>query len=363
MSVSSNAIPRLLLGACEQLARGWRIYAPPLAGLAIGCALFALTPPTYTSTVSFFPPSMSSSAMSGVVNQLNALGMLSGAPQGKTQAEQYVAMLKSRSVADAVAAKFDLPHVYGKTLPEHVRRILAKRTRVYMSSRSELIEVTVEDGDPQRVAKMSRYYLDALTDLLGRVAVTDARERRTFLEKQFNETRAGLDRTEQALRGAGISPTATQLEPSAALGMVAQLNASIAAQEIRLSALRSVAGSANPATLAATGELDALKRRLAELQSGQKSAPGDAYASLYRDYRYHSALLEALASQLASARIDEARDARSLQIVDYPVVPQVRSKPNGLYYGLGGIVLGVMISAGAWLVVRTFGSRAKRNAT
>jgi uncharacterized protein involved in exopolysaccharide biosynthesis len=221
-----------------------------------------------------------------------------------------------------------------------------------MSSRSELIEVSVDDRDPQRAAKMAAYYIDALTSLLGRVAVTDARQRRVFFERQVDETRAKLASAEKRLRGSGVSPSAAQLDPGAAVGMVAQMNASIAAQEVRLATLRSVTGEANPATLAATSELAALKRRLAEMQAGAKTAAGDEYAGLYRDYKYNSALLELLATQLASARIDEARDGNSLQIVDFATVPQKKSKPHALIVLGTGFAIGIGLSVLAWAVAR-----------
>jgi tyrosine-protein kinase Etk/Wzc len=351
--VISTILPSFMVSACAWFARGWRVFLLPLLGLLAGLGLLLCTSPTYTAKTSFFPPAQSASAASGLANQLNMLGGLSGAGAGKTQAEQYVAMLKSRSVADATAARFDLPRVYALKLPEDVRARLAARTNVYLSSRSDLIEVSVDDHDPQRAAQMAAYYVESLTKLLGRVAVTDARQRRVFLEQQVDETRAKLDHAETLLRGAGISPSAAQLEPGAAVGMVSQMNANIVAQEIKLAALRSVAGEANPTTLAATTELAALKRKLGDMQAGGKTAGSDEYAGLYRDYKYNSALLELLATQLASARIDEARDGNSLQIVDFAVVPQKKSKPRPLVFIGAGLGLGIALVLLAWLVTRS----------
>lgn len=347
-------IPKPVASACAWIADGWCAALPPLAGIAAAVVVLLVTSPTYTAKTSFFPPVQSrSSAAAGLFNQLNALGALNGSSGSKTEAEQYVAMLKSRSIADAVVKKFDLDRVYGTKFPEDVRDVLAKRTNVYMSSRSELIEVSVDDHDPQRAAQMAAYYIDALTSLLGRVAVSDARQRRVFLEKQVDETRAKLISAEKLLRGSGVSPSAAQLDPGAAVGMVAQINANIAAQEVRLAALRSVMGEANPATLAATSELAALRRRLAELQAGVKTASGDDYTGLYRDYKYNGALLELLATQLASARIDEARDGSALQIVDFAVAPQKKSKPKGLFILGAGLAFGIGLTLAAWAVARS----------
>ncbi|CAN7504691.1 lipopolysaccharide biosynthesis protein [Caballeronia sp. LjRoot31] len=349
--MNSTFLPSSVVSACAWFARGWRILVLPCVAFIAAVAVFFAIPPTFTAKTSFFPPAQSPSAASGLFNQLNALGV-SGAGAAKTQAEQYVAMLKSRSVADAQITRFNLTHVYGLKLPEDVRRKLAQQTNVYLSSRSDLIEVSVDDLDPQRAAQMASYYVESLTDLLGRVAVTDARQRRMFLEKQVDETRAALDKAEKSLRSAGVSPSAAQLEPGAAVGMVAQMNANIVAQDIKLTTLRSVAGEANPATLAAKSELAALRRRLDEMQAGAKNTVDDQYTGLYRDYKYNSALLELLATQLASARIDEARDGSSLQIVDFPVVPQKRSKPSAVFVLGTGLAFGVGLTLLAWFVTR-----------
>jgi tyrosine-protein kinase Etk/Wzc len=360
--VISTFLPPFMVSACAWFARGWRVFVLPLLGLLAGLSLLLATPPTYTARTSFFPPAQSASAASGLASQLNMLGGLSGAGAGKTQAEQYVAMLKSRSVADATAARFDLSRVYALTLPEDVRAKLARRTNIYLSSRSDLIEVSVDDRDPQRAAQMAAYYVESLTKLLGRVAVTDARQRRVFLEQQVDETRAKLDRAETLLRGSGVSPSAAQLEPGAAVGMVSQMNANIVAQEIKLAALRSVAGEANPTTLAATSELAALKRKLGDMQAGGKTAGSDEYTALYRDYKYNSALLELLATQLASARIDEARDGSSLQIVDFAVVPRKKSAPRALLFIGAGLAFGIGLVLLAWLVTRSAAVRDAKGA-
>jgi hypothetical protein len=64
--------------------------------------------------------------------------------------------------------------------------------------------------------------------------------------------------------------------------------------------------------------------------------------------------MELLATQLASASIDEARDGNSLQIVDFPVVPQKKSKPRPLVFAGAGLVFrdrpraaGVVVARGA----------------
>ena len=52
------------------------------------------------------------------------------------------------------------------------------------------------------------------------------------------------------------------------------------------------------------------------------------YLRSARDLKYHEALYEFLSKQLEAARIDEAKDAVVVQVVDKAVVPERKSGPH-----------------------------------
>jgi uncharacterized protein involved in exopolysaccharide biosynthesis len=52
------------------------------------------------------------------------------------------------------------------------------------------------------------------------------------------------------------------------------------------------------------------------------------YIRRTRELRYHEALYEFLGKQLEAARIDEANDAITVQVVDKAVVPERKSSPK-----------------------------------
>jgi tyrosine-protein kinase Etk/Wzc len=54
------------------------------------------------------------------------------------------------------------------------------------------------------------------------------------------------------------------------------------------------------------------------------------YLRSARDLKYHEALYEFLNKQLEAARIDEAKDAIVVQVVDKAVVPERKSGPHRL---------------------------------
>src|SRR4051812_2473751 len=74
--------------------------------LAVGLAALAISffiPPTYTATTRILPPVQQQSTSAALAAQLGSLaGLVGGAAGLKNPADQYVALLKSRSVYDAI---------------------------------------------------------------------------------------------------------------------------------------------------------------------------------------------------------------------------------------------------------------------
>src|SRR2546422_4896602 len=107
-----------LLDLLIVLAKHKRIVlgVPFIAGIAAAIVSFLL-PNIYTGTTRILPPQQSASAASALLNQLGgALGGLGGLAGGalgvRNPNDLYVGMLKSRSVADNLIARFELNKVY-----------------------------------------------------------------------------------------------------------------------------------------------------------------------------------------------------------------------------------------------------------
>src|SRR5690349_2025122 len=74
--------------------------------LAVGIAallLAFLITPIYTATARILPPSQQQSASAALAAQLGALAGVVGSSAVKSPTDQYIALLKSRTVADALA--------------------------------------------------------------------------------------------------------------------------------------------------------------------------------------------------------------------------------------------------------------------
>jgi len=126
---------------------------------------------------------------------------------------------------------------------------------------------------------------------------------------------------------------------------VAELRASIAAKQVQLQSLRTYATENNPEVKRAERELAELQSQSAKLsqmeRSGTDLGAGDLqvptrrvpeanleYLRAARELKYHETLYDFLAKQLEAARIDEAKDAVMVQVVDRAVEPERKSSPK-----------------------------------
>ena len=353
-------------------------------GLPLGAAIAAaivtlLMSNIYTSTTKILPPQQNQSAavamlgqLSGQLSgQLGGLGGLAGGALGiKNPNDLYVGMLKSRTVADSLIDRFELKKVYDEDSYYYARKELEKKTAI-TAGRDGIITVEVEDRDPKRASAIANGYVEELYKLTQTLAVTEASQRRLFFERQLDQTRKNLANAEAAARQ-GLEKGGLVVIDAQGRSMVettARLRGQIAVKEIRISAMRAFATGQNPDLKQAQHELDAMKQELAKMEgtsSGRDNAGSVGKADgmenlrLLRDVKYFETIFELLAKQYEIARIDEARDASIVQVLDPAVEPERKSKPTrSLIVVLTALVVGFL--AILWAFIKEAGDRARQD--
>jgi len=309
-----------------------------LGPLAVGIAALGISfliPPTYTAKTQFLPPQQQQSAAAGLLQSLGSLGGLAGAAAGiKNPADQYTAYMKSNAVEDALIERFKLLERYEMKLKLDTRKELEQRT-VIRIGKDGLISVEFDDKDPKFAAEVANAYVEELRNVLGRLAVTEAQQRRLFFEKQLIQAKNNLTEAERALKATGISDSVLKSSPASAVAAVASIKAQITAQEVKIGAMRSYLAETAPDFKLAMSELANLRAQLIRQDTAQTEAPsasdragqGD-YISRYRDFKYHESLFELFTKQLEIARVDEAREGALIQVLDAAQPPERKSKPK-----------------------------------
>jgi tyrosine-protein kinase Etk/Wzc len=329
----------------------------PLAVGIVALGISFIIKPTFTATTTFLPPQQQQSAAASMLQSLGALGGLAGAAGIKNPADQYVGLTGSRSVKDALIEKFKLTERYDEKLRQDARKELEKNTRI-STAKNGLITVEVDDHEPHVAADMANAYVEELSRLMGRLALTEAQERRAFFEGQLKKAKEGLTTAEAALKATGISESAVKASPGAAVGAVASLMAQVAAKEVQISAMRGYLMESAPEFQRAQAELGALRSQLSrtEKDTASNGAGGD-YVAKYRDFKYFETLYELMAKQYEVARIDESREGAVIQVVDKAIAPERKSKPKR-----GLVAVLATVAAGFVLLLFVFIRQAMRNA-
>ncbi len=318
-----------------------------IAGLAVGAAVVTavvslVMTPVFLAETKILSPQTSSSMASQIMSQLGAASvLLGGAPALKSPNELYIELIRSRPVLDRVIDRFDLGKVYGLESPEETRRALRENIRAKDNIKSGVITVGVEDRDPKRAADMANALIEELRVLNKGLSISEAAQRRLFFEEQLADAGEGLSRAEEAMKAFQEESGAVDIDAQAdaVIQGISSLRAQIAAQEVQIRVMRTYSTPRNPDVLRAEEELKGMREQLAKLESkgeggdvmvptGDIPSASTEYLRRMRDLKFNETLYGLLLSQYQAAKLDEARDATLVQVIEQAVPPETRTKPR-----------------------------------
>ena len=332
------------------------ILGPLFIGLvALGWA-YTITP-TFTATTRIMTPQQQQSGAAAALAQLGALAGMAGAAAGiKNPADTYIALLKSRTLADRMIDRFKLMEVYKAQYRDDARNALGGATRA-SAGKDGLITIEVDDRDPKRAADLTNAYVEELATLTSSLALTEAQQRRQFFEKELAKARENLVRAETALGAAGVSENVLKFNPEAMGEGIATLKAQAVAKEVQLSSMRGYLTANSPDFRQVQQELAALRAQLAKAARNPPTGGNADYINRYRDFKYNEVLFEQLARQYELAKIDESREGAIIQVVDAAEPPERKSKPKKAQ-----IAILATLASGFVLLLFVFVRRALKNA-
>jgi tyrosine-protein kinase Etk/Wzc len=350
-----------------------------VAAILTAIVVYLVMKPTYTGEAIFLPPQNApGSGMSQLASQLGSLGSL-GALGGlaglKNPGEIYLGILESRTVADEIIKRFDLQKIYKKKRLSDTEKRL-KNNSTFVEGKDTLITISVEAQNPKLAADLANGYMDALRGQNGRLALTDASQRRLFFEQQ-------LEREKNALADAEVDLKKTQEQTGlivpngqaqVEIQSSAELRAQITSRQVELAALKQGATDQNPAVVRLQTEIFGLEQELQKLQndSGRRQ-PGNIqlptakvpelaleYVRKQREVKYHEVLFELIAKQYEAARLDEAREVPLIQVIDSATIPDKKSGPPRALLVLASCLLGALAGA-SWVLLKHFIGRLQQD--
>jgi uncharacterized protein involved in exopolysaccharide biosynthesis len=314
----------------------------------------------------------SSQASSGTGGALaGSLGRVASDFLGlKTSGALFVDMLEGPTIQDGLIQKFDLRKVYHDRYWQDARKDLEKHTTVKEDRKSGVISVNVSDRDPRRAQQMAQAYVEALDGLLAQVSTSSAGRERIFLEQRLKSAKQSLDAAAQDF-SAYSSKTGTLDMPSQTKAMVeseASLEGQLVAAESELEGLEQIYTDNNIRVRTLRARIAGLKRQVenmsgnrADLNSEQSQIAGDfppirklplvgvRWVSLYREFKIQETVYELLTQEYEFAKIQEAKEIPTVNVLDPPLLPEKRSFPPRVVMTMVGAFLSVL-SAGTFVI-------------
>ena len=137
--------------------------------------------------------------------------------------------------------------------------------------------------------------------------------------------------------------------------------------------MRTFSTEANPDYVRAQQQLAGLRNELGKLERAQVAGGGDIllptgkvpeagleYLRKFRDVKYHETIFELLARQFEAAKIDEAKEAAIIQVVDAAIAPDRKSKPKRAVIVILSTLVAALVAV-LWAFVREVRERAGRH--
>jgi uncharacterized protein involved in exopolysaccharide biosynthesis len=323
------------------------------AGMLAAVVVSVLLPNVYESTASVLPQQepreagvltalLTSTAAGGMAQNLG-LG-LPGMPA--TPTDVFVAILKSRVMADDVIEKFNLMDRYREKTMVETRKELDDHLRI-MVTKEKAIKIAVEDEDPQVAADMANFYVANLDRLNRSVNVSKAGQNRVFIERRLAETVESMGKAEEALKAFQTKnkTVAVEAQSKVMIEAAAILQGQITAQEVQLQVMGTYLSPDNPDLARVRSNVVELRKHLYIMESGKEGKgmlPGDRlhpamitvpelalqFARLFRQVKVQETLFTLLTSQHEQAKIAEARDTPTIQMLDQAVPSDKRVRPR-----------------------------------
>lgn len=322
----------------------WLVICPLIAAV-IAFAFVSTQLPRYSAMARLLPPK----TKPNTATMLSQTGSLAGAGVGgvlegqKPVVDMYLAILQSRAAAEFMDSNFDLRKRWGVSSIESVYGRLSSMSKIAPSPNG-IINIEVEDSDPVWAARLANGYADALQYITQGLAVNEASKRRVFYEQQMNVSLQQLTVAEMSLRKIQQETGVLNLDPQIQMAIQEsnRLRTAIASKETELASMEAFATERNADYLRLQHEIDALKNQLEQWRRPVKASDDVAlqasegllpeismeYVKHVREVKNLELVYELFLKELQLTRIDQVKDATTVELLDKAIPPSTPSYPK-----------------------------------
>jgi uncharacterized protein involved in exopolysaccharide biosynthesis len=335
-----------------QVLLEWKrlIYRFVVAAAVLSVAVSLFLPTWYTASSTILPPKESETRR-GLIQLTSRLGLDlagMGLSSDTPSLDVMIGVLKSRRLREQLVDRFELTSVYRAKSREHAIRKLARHVSADNTPES-LIRVEVEDRSKDRAAHMTNALVELLDVFNREMSVEQARMTTEFVKGYREENDALLKDATDALQAFQENHGAIELteQTRVTVEAAAGLEAERTRLEIQRGVLGSYSGPDEIRMVELKSRIDELDAKIDELAGLRPRSTGSGstrervflplsdipklgveLATLTRDVIVKEKVHEYLTTEYEQSRIQEAKDLRTIQVVDRAVPPLKKSRPR-----------------------------------
>jgi tyrosine-protein kinase Etk/Wzc len=324
------------------------IFFNLLAVCIIVAIISFLLPPWYTARTTILPPekegsllSLSSSLLGGLIPSPEM-----SLPFMATPSDILATILRSRAVGEKIIEKEDLKKVYKAKTVDDALKELTSHLKIVVG-REGVISLEFEDKDKVRASRVANLFVEELDEINRKTNASQAKNTRIFVEERLAQTQKYLTLAEENLKSFKEKNKAIALDEQmkAIIQGAADLKAQLVLDEIQLNVLKRNMSDSHPQVQQLRSKINEIEKQLDLLELGNSEktkGEGKALdvpfskvpalslelARLTREEKIQEAVFELLTQQYEQAKIQEAKDTPTIQVLDKASPPERRSRPK-----------------------------------
>lgn len=322
-------------------------------------ALAFLLPNIYVANTSILPPVNEGSG--NFDSQVPGVGALAGGLlMSKSPVGIWMGILESDMIADRVIGRFKLMESFEAETIDDARERFRKMAEVE-KTKEDIILISVSDTDPERAAEIANAMAEELDKVNKDLAMTSGKRTRLFIEGRLKEAKDELQRTEEEVKSFQEENRAVKIDEQSrsVIEAIGAVRGQLVAKDVELQTLLSYASPSNYQAEILKTEVDELRKKIREMEEGERGGNRNIliptaqlpdlalrYARVLRDLKVQETVYGLLTQQYEMAKIQEAKDTPTIQVLDFAKPPERHLKPaRGLIVAFSTLAAAFMAAA------------------
>ena len=321
----------------------------------LSAGISIILPKWYKATAVIMPLATEENKFSGISANLSAFG-LGGMFGGNESQMRLLAILKSRNIVEALDKKFDFQKKYDTKFKFQTYDNIKSNLRIEICEEEQIV-ISFLDKDQNSVAEIVNYTIHCLDSLNILFSTSKAKSNREFIENRMIMVQDSLvffeSKISNFMEDNRIISINEQLK--AEVEKAADMKAKIMEKEVELDVMKTRLAPNNQIITDSEIALKILKDKYGEFFD-HSSSDGlflnlenipdlqKQYAQLKRKEMYFTKLLEYLGPQYEQAKIEEAKDIPTIQVLDKAKRPEWKSKPRRAKIVIISLIISFIIS-------------------